>query len=123
MLIPTASALASDYGTDHHWHGKVYEFQIRSSVPSSWHGSIREAADSWDSNTNMTLQENTNAWNYIMRDEIEDGVGCNSESVACTVRTPSTGDPDHIVMMDITFNENISFGTSYFLCAAYQPDV
>ena len=88
-------------------------------MPSGWHGSINEATDSWTDNTNVTVRNYSSAINWVMKGPMPGG-NCNSDSGACSERSWYG---DHLEVVDITFNEDVSFGTSLANCILDYPDV
>lgn len=124
-LFTVTVARAVHETTDIHWHDEGTTYQIRSSIPSSWEDDIEFASDEWHDNTNITLTGNGVAVNWIEKDEIPDENPCDPDtSAACALIRLDEDDGDHLLVVDIIFNEDLSWGTNVVPCTIFNsPDV
>ena len=118
LAVSASVVYATDNTTLYHWHIESPTYRLLTSqLPDSWEGAIREAAETWDERTDVTLTESSSSGNTIYRGAIPSSWQAQcipAQTLACT-RPESNS--YHIFTSTMVFNEDHSMGTSSFNCA------
>lgn len=109
------------YATDNtglvHWHSESPNYTLLTDqLPDAWENPIRQAADEWTQDTNISIVEANNSPNTIWRGSIpiEWWGDCPpSVTAACTWTSWSNY---HITRSQTVFNWDFGFGTASWKC-------
>lgn len=117
-LTVVATVVYADDNTDwRHWHSESPQYRLLTDqLPDAWENPIRNAADEWDDETNISLTESSSSNNTIWRGAIPQewwGKCAPSLTAACTWIQYSN---NHLHRAQMVFNWDHSFNTASWKC-------
>ena len=116
-LMAVITAYANDNTDAKHWHAEAAQYRLLTDeLPDAWENPIRDAAEDWSDETDVTITESSSTQNLIWRGSIPIewwGKCPPSYSAACTWIYYYD---DHIYKSRMVFSWDYSFNTASWKC-------